>query len=83
VLDPTPAPEAVVQQPPPAQQAPPPAAAAATGTCDPSYPGVCIPPVGVSGDLDCGDIGDRRFTVVPPDPHNFDGDFDGVGCESG
>ena len=34
-------------------------------------------------DLDCGDVEFRRFTVVPPDPHGFDGDSDGVGCESG
>lgn len=24
----------------------------------------------------------RRFTVRPPDPHNFDGDHNGIGCES-
>jgi micrococcal nuclease len=23
----------------------------------------------------------RRFTVYPPDPHRFDGDYDGIGCE--
>lgn len=51
------------------------------GTCDPSYPGVCIPPIEVSGDLDCGDIPYRRFQVLPPDPHGFDGDGDGIGCE--
>ncbi len=50
------------------------------GGCDPSYPGVCIPPA--PPDLDCGQIGYRGFTVVPPDPHGFDGDNDGVGCES-
>jgi len=34
-------------------------------------------------DLDCGDIPFRRFTVLPQDPHRFDGsDNDGVGCES-
>lgn len=49
--------------------------------CDPSYPDVCIPPA--PPDLDCGQIGARRFTVYPPDPHNFDGDFDGIGCERG
>jgi len=54
--------------------------AANTG-CDPSYPGVCIPPP--PPDLDCGDIPYRRFTVLQPDPHNFDGDYDGIGCESG
>jgi hypothetical protein len=50
--------------------------------CDPSYPdpGVCIPPL--PPDLDCGQIGARRFTVLPPDPHGFAGDSDGVGCES-
>jgi micrococcal nuclease len=53
------------------------------GTCDPSYPDVCIPPIEVTGDLDCGQISFRRFRVVPPDPHQFDLDFDGVGCESG
>jgi micrococcal nuclease len=48
--------------------------------CDPAYPTVCIPPS--PPDLDCGDIPHRRFQVLPPDPHNFDGDHDGVGCES-
>ncbi len=62
--------------------APPPAAAppSAGDSCDPSYPGVCIPPA--PPDLDCGDIADRRFQVLPPDPHRFDGNGDGVGCES-
>lgn len=75
------------QQPPAAQPTaappPPPPPASMDGNCDPSYPGVCIPPAWQVGDLDCGDIQYRRFTVVPPDPHNFDGDFDGVGCEGG
>jgi endonuclease YncB( thermonuclease family) len=51
------------------------------GGCDPSYPTVCIPPP--PPDLDCGDITFRRFTVVAPDPHHFDADHDGIGCESG
>ncbi|MDH3311971.1 MAG: thermonuclease family protein [Nitrosopumilus sp.] len=48
--------------------------------CDPSYPDFCIP----SGppDLDCKDIPQKRFTVLPSDPHRFDGDKDGIGCES-
>ena len=25
----------------------------------------------------------RRFTVIGSDPHRFDGDGDGIGCESG
>jgi micrococcal nuclease len=47
--------------------------------CEPSYPDVCIPPS--PPDLDCGDVDHRRFTVYSPDPHRFDGDFDGLGCE--
>ena len=39
-----------------------------------------------SADLDCGEIQWRRFQVVwnvpNPDPHGFDGDGDGIGCES-
>jgi micrococcal nuclease len=51
-----------------------------SGSCDPAYPDFCIssPPP----DLDCSDIGRRNFTVRSPDPHRFDGDFDGRGCES-
>jgi hypothetical protein len=48
--------------------------------CDPSYPTVCIPPP--PPDLDCGEIPYRRFTVLPPDPHDFDRDGNGIGCES-
>lgn len=51
------------------------------GDCDPSYPDVCIPPP--PPDLDCGQISARRFRVLPPDPHGFDGNDDGRGCESG
>lgn len=55
---------------------------ASATACSPSYPTVCIPPS--PPDLDCGDIPHRRFTVLPPDPHRFDGtDNDGLGCESG
>jgi hypothetical protein len=50
------------------------------GGCDPSYPGVCIPPP--PPDLDCADVPFRNFAVKPPDPHNFDSDGDGVGCET-
>jgi len=48
--------------------------------CDPSYPTVCIP--SPPPDLDCGDIPHKKFVVIQPDPHRFDGDKDGVGCES-
>jgi micrococcal nuclease len=37
-------------------------------------------------DLNCADIPYRNFRVlwnVPdPDPHHFDGDHDGIGCET-
>lgn len=55
------------------------AAQGSAGKCDPSYPGVCIPPP--PPDLDCADIG-RKVAVRPPDPHRLDGDGDGWGCES-
>jgi micrococcal nuclease len=47
--------------------------------CDPSYPDVCIP--APPPDLDCADIPYRNFRVVGRDPHHFDSDHDGVGCE--
>jgi hypothetical protein len=49
--------------------------------CDPSYPTLCIPPE--SPDLDCEDLLETNFPVLPPDHHGFDGDHDGIGCESG
>ena len=49
------------------------------GRCDAAYPTVCIPPP--PPDLDCADVSFRRFRVLAPDPHRFDGDGDGVGCE--
>ena len=51
------------------------------GNCDPAYPDVCLPPP--PPDLDCAEIPYRNFRVLPPDPHHFDGDGDGVGCEGG
>jgi len=49
-------------------------------SCDSSYPTVCIPPW--PPDLDCGEIRYTNFEVLPDDPHGFDGDKDGIGCES-
>ena len=54
--------------------------ASSSVNCDASYPDVCIesPP----RDLDCNDIIHKSFKVVPPDPHRFDSEGDGIGCES-
>jgi endonuclease YncB( thermonuclease family) len=48
--------------------------------CDVSYSDVCIasPPP----DLDCEDVAVKGFRVVPPDPHGFDREGDGIGCEA-
>lgn len=48
--------------------------------CDESYPDFCIPYS--PPDLNCNDISQKEFTVLSPDPHGFDGDGDGIGCES-
>ena len=47
---------------------------------DRAYPDICIalPPP----DLDCKDISVRNFRVFSSDPHRFDRDGDGIGCES-
>lgn len=50
-----------------------------TGNCSPAYPDVCIPPP--PPDLNCKDVPYKRFRVLPPDPHGFDGNQDGIGCE--
>ncbi len=49
------------------------------GACDPAYPDACIPPP--PPDLDCGDVSARGFRVLAPDPHHFDSNGDGRGCE--
>lgn len=51
-----------------------------TQSCDESYPDVCIAPY--PPDLDCGEISFSNFRVIGNDPHGFDGDKDGIGCES-
>ncbi len=51
----------------------------AGGECDPAYPDSCIP--SPPPDLDCADVSERRFTVLPADPHSFDADGNGLGCE--
>jgi hypothetical protein len=50
------------------------------GTCSPSYLGICIPPP--PPDLNCPDVfPSMNFRVLPPDPHDFDRDLDGIGCD--
>ena len=51
----------------------------AVGGGDSAYPTACISPP--SPDLDCRGIPHRRFKALPPDPHRFDGDRDGIGSE--
>lgn len=46
--------------------------------CEPSYPGICVPP---GPDLDCAEIDDRNFSVPGDDPFGFDRDGNGIGCE--
>jgi hypothetical protein len=75
-IRPTPPPPTPRPTLPPATPSP-----TAAGNCHPAYPTVCIPPP--PPDLDCPQIPFRRFAVRPPDPHRFDADNDGVGCESG
>jgi endonuclease YncB( thermonuclease family) len=75
-----PPPRDLTPVPRPAPTAAPVATAAPVQRCDPSYPDVCIPPP--PPDLDCADIPYRNFRVLPPDPHRFDRDRDGIGCES-
>ena len=48
-------------------------------SCDSNYSGYCVPVV--SYDLDCANVG-SFFQVVGSDKHGFDGDSDGIACES-
>lgn len=54
------------------------------GKCAASYPDECIPPP--PPDLDCRDIPYRNFRVLwnvrNPDPDHFDGNRNGIGCET-
>ena len=62
--------------------------ACAETSCDPSYPDFCIEPN--QSDLNCQDddgilesneIPHKNFKVGSDDPHGFDKDKDGIGCE--
>jgi micrococcal nuclease len=74
--------EASAPAPPPPEPAPA-TQAPSSGNCHPSYPDFCIAPP--PPDLDCPQMSQKRFTVrhdvANPDPHGFDGDTDGIGCE--
>ena len=48
--------------------------------CDTSYPDFCIAPP--QPDPNRADVPQKRFTVTGSDPHGFDRDGDGIGCES-
>jgi endonuclease YncB( thermonuclease family) len=65
-----------------ARATPPPPAP--TVRCHASYPDFCIPPP--PPDLDCRHLAQRHFRVrwdvADPDPHRFDADHNGFGCES-
>jgi hypothetical protein len=88
---PTAIPQQAVPSPDTDQPPPPPTAtqaitatvtpAPAAENCEPSYPDFCLAP-GLP-DLDCNDIPYDNFTVLPPDPHDFDREGDGLGCETG
>jgi hypothetical protein len=49
-------------------------------SCDSSYPNLCIPPPPPI--LACDDVEATNFEVQSPDPHGFDVDNDGIGCET-
>jgi hypothetical protein len=46
--------------------------------CDKSYPDVCISPPPPY--LSCDELSVSRFKVFGDDPHGFDPDHDGLGC---
>lgn len=50
------------------------------GRCDPAYSGACVPPY--PPDIDCSDLPAGDFRSKGSDPHGFDGDGDGIACES-
>lgn len=89
VPTPPPPPVVYVQPPPgPVPTAPPPPVASVDTpepireACSAAYPDYCIPPP--PPDLNCPDIqGKKPFHVLPPDPHHFDRDRDGWGCDAG
>jgi micrococcal nuclease len=47
--------------------------------CDPSYPTICVPQD--ADPMTCDDIPSVPFPTLRPDPHGFDPDGNGIGCE--
>lgn len=47
--------------------------------CDRAYPTICISPP--PPDLNCEDLETQNFESTGRDPHNLDGDSDGIACE--
>ncbi len=81
---PTPEPTAAPTPEPTARPTAKPTKKPSSGNCDPSYPDFCVPPA--PPDLDCDWVyarGESNITVIGNDPHRFDGDNDGLGCEGG
>jgi hypothetical protein len=74
-IEPTTAPERITISP--SETTPP---TSNLNSCDTSYPDFCIP--SPPPNLNCPDIPQKNFKVLPPDPHGFDRDRDGVGCET-
>lgn len=73
-------PSTATSVPPTSTSVPAPTQPAQAANCSPAYPTVCIPPA--PPDLDCKDVAFKKFTVLAPDPHKFDNDKNGIGCES-
>ncbi|MDQ6928230.1 MAG: hypothetical protein M3159_06150, partial [Actinomycetota bacterium] len=48
-----------------------------------SYPDICIPPPPPILNCNSPELdGETDFTVLPPDPHGFDTNKNGIGCET-
>ncbi|HJU34941.1 MAG TPA: hypothetical protein VJ695_07450 [Nitrososphaera sp.] len=56
-------------------------AAGENNPCDPSYPNNCIPPPPPQLNCDSPSV-PTNFRVAGSDPHGFDADNDGIGCET-
>ncbi|MFM9107581.1 MAG: hypothetical protein ACKOWF_12880 [Chloroflexota bacterium] len=60
--------------------------AVASASCEPAYVNYCIPPVYAAGDLSCAQMYAQgiswiQLASIGWDPHGFDSEGDGWGCE--